>query len=218
MQGNATPDAVEFITQVRNAAYNEDGSITAYIQFEGNTGADGTPLFLPYTSTKDDDAPYGQQLYADLVAGKYGTVTPFTVTPEILAAAKQKKRDEINTWRDIQENADYLFSYDGRRWDYGKSTQDRMSISLAMAKRGALPAGFAWTDGDNNIVPVTNDSLIALAAAIEQAMFAKGMEINQRQLAMKAEVEALTGLDDIRNYPVGWPETTDTPETQTQEG
>ncbi|EDV5023591.1 DUF4376 domain-containing protein, partial [Salmonella enterica subsp. enterica serovar Ball] len=125
-----------------------------------------------------------------------------------LVAAKQKKRDEINTWRDIQENADYLFTYDGRRWDYGKATQDRMSISLAMAKRGALPAGFAWTDGDNNIVPVTNDSLIALAAAIEQAMFTKGMEINQRQLQMKAEMEALAALNDVRNYAVGWPVTT----------
>ncbi|EDV5024344.1 DUF4376 domain-containing protein [Salmonella enterica subsp. enterica serovar Ball] len=208
-----------FITSVRNAAYGEDNSITADIQFEGHTSADGSPLYLPYTATANDSAPYGQQLYADLVAGKYGTVTPFTVTPERLVAAKQKKRDEINTWRDIQENADWLFTYDGRRWDYGKATQDRMSISLAMAKRGALPAGFAWTDGDNNIVPVTNDSLIALAAAIEQAMFTKGMEINQRQLQMKAQVEALTALNDVRNYVVGWPETpTNAAVTQTQEG
>ncbi|ECI4647638.1 hypothetical protein DQY68_26330, partial [Salmonella enterica subsp. salamae] len=57
-------------------------------------------------------------------------------------------------------------------------------------------------------VPVTNDSLIALAAAIEQAMFTKGMEINQRQLQMKAEMEALATPDDVRNYAVGWPVTT----------
>lgn len=196
-------DAVAFITSVRNGGYNEDGSITCDIQFEGNVQADGTPLYLPYTATANDSAPYGQQLYADLVAGKYGTITPFTVTPEMLASAKQKKRDEINAWRDEQENANYLFTYNGRRWDYGKTTQDRMSISLAMAKRGALPDGFAWTDGDNNIVPMTNDSLIALAAAIEEAMFEKGMAINQRQLQMKSEVEALTGLDAVRRYSVG---------------
>ncbi|HBC0336671.1 TPA: DUF4376 domain-containing protein, partial [Salmonella enterica subsp. enterica serovar Napoli] len=75
----------------------------------------------------------------------------------------------------------------------------------AMAKRNALPAGFAWTDGDNHIVPMDNAGLIALAAAIEQAMFEKGMQINLRQLQMKAEVEALTALDDIRNYRVDWP-------------
>ncbi|WP_139816542.1 DUF4376 domain-containing protein, partial [Salmonella enterica] len=123
----------------------------------------------------------------------------------MVTAARQYKRDEINAWRDEQENGSYLFEYDGRRWDYGKSTQDRMSISLAMAKRNALPEGFAWTDGDNNIVPMDNAGLIALAAAIEQAMFEKGMQINLRQLQMKAEVEALTALDDIRNYRVDWP-------------
>ncbi|HCM1919282.1 TPA: hypothetical protein N3A33_005382, partial [Salmonella enterica subsp. salamae serovar 28:r:e,n,z15] len=133
-------DAVAFITSVRNGAYNEDGSITCEIQFEGNITSDGTPLYLPYTATPGDGAPYGAQLYADLTAGKYGVVTPFTITPEILAAAKQKKRDEINAWRDAQENANYLFTYNGRRWDYGKTTQDRMSISLAMARRSALPA------------------------------------------------------------------------------
>ncbi|EBP2222770.1 DUF4376 domain-containing protein, partial [Salmonella enterica] len=64
-------------------------------------------------------------------------------------------------------------------------------------------------DGDNNIVPVTNDSLIALAGAIEQAMFEKGVQINQRQLQMKSEVEALTALPAIRAYRPGWPDGTD---------
>ncbi|HCM1918310.1 TPA: DUF4376 domain-containing protein [Salmonella enterica subsp. salamae serovar 28:r:e,n,z15] len=206
-------DAVAFITSVRNGVYNEDGSITCEIQFEGNTTSDGAPLYLPYTATPGDGAPYGAQLYADLTAGKYGAVTPFTVTQETLAAAKQKKRDEINAWRDAQERASYLFTYNGRQWDYGKTTQDRMSISLAMARRSALPAGFAWTDGDNNIVPMDNDALLALAAAIEQAMFEKGMAINQRQLQMKAELEAMSDYQTVRDYTPGWPEG-DNPETQ----
>ncbi|ECD2402053.1 DUF4376 domain-containing protein [Salmonella enterica subsp. enterica serovar Newport] len=187
------------IKGARNGRYNENGTITAEVQF-----GEGEP-WLPYTAAEYDTADYGKQLYADLVAGKYGPVTPFTVTPEMVTAARQYKRDEINAWRDEQENGSYLFEYDGRRWDYGKTTQDRMSISLAMAKRNALPEGFAWTDGDNNIVPMDNAGLIALAAAIEQAMFNKGMQINLRQLQMKAEVEALTALDDIRNYRVDWP-------------
>ncbi|HFV9934558.1 TPA: DUF4376 domain-containing protein [Salmonella enterica subsp. enterica serovar Bovismorbificans] len=80
-----------------------------------------------------------------------------------------------------------------------------MSISLVMAKRNALPEGVAWTDGENNIVPMDNAGLIALAEAIEQAMFEKGMQINQRQLQMKAEVESLTTLEAVRSYMVGWP-------------
>lgn len=80
-----------------------------------------------------------------------------------------------------------------------------MSISLVMAKRNALPEGFAWTDGENNIVPMDNAGLIALAEAIEQAMFEEGMQINQRQLQMKAEVEFLTMQEAVRSYMVGWP-------------
>ncbi|KLG80020.1 hypothetical protein WR01_20055, partial [Escherichia coli] len=58
---------------------------------------------------------------------------------------------------------------------------------------------------DNNDVPMTAASLMALSEAAEQAMFAKGVEINTRQLQMKAEVEALTELKAIRSYVVGWP-------------
>lgn len=186
------------ILAVKDGAYIENGMINALVHFEGFDD------FIPFTASPDDPEEHGRQLYTDLKAGKYGPVTPFTVTPEMLTAAKAAKHAEINGWRDAQENGNYLFDYNGHRWDYGKSTQDRMSISLAMAKRGALPAGFAWTDGENNIVPMDNAGLIALAAAIEQAMFEKGVQINQRQLQMKAEVEALTRLEDIRSYRVDW--------------
>ncbi|EFH8050945.1 DUF4376 domain-containing protein [Escherichia coli] len=54
-------------------------------------------------------------------------------------------------------------------------------------------------------MPVTAADIIALSDATEQAMFAKGVEINTRQLQMKAEVEALTDLKAIRSYVVGWP-------------
>jgi hypothetical protein len=189
------------ITDARKGRYNENGTISAEVKFSDYD------KYLSYTAAPHDPADYGQLLYADLVAGKYGPVTPFTATPEMIQGAKDRKRDEINAWRDAQENGNYIFQYDGRNWDYGKTTQDRMSISLKMAKNGSLPEGFAWTDGDNNIVPMTNDALIGLAAAIEQAMFEKGMQINLRQLQMKAEMEALTTLDAIRGYKVGWPET-----------
>ncbi|EBU8673480.1 DUF4376 domain-containing protein [Salmonella enterica subsp. enterica serovar Panama] len=189
---------------VRNARYDENGSILVEVKLAGRD------WWTNYMVTANETSAEEQRFYSDLVAGKYGSVTPFTVTPEMIRAAKDGKRGEINAWRDEQEDGNYLFQYNGHRWDYGKATQDRMSISLAMAKKGLLPEGFAWTDGDNNIVPVTNDSLIALAGAIEQAMFEKGVQINQRQLQMKAEVEALTTLPAIRAYHPGWPDDTDT--------
>lgn len=188
------------ITDARHGRYNENGTISVQVLFSDSE------RYLPYTAAAHDPTDYGQQLYTDLVAGKYGEVKPFTVTEAMLASARQAKRDEINAWRDAQEEKEYLMTWNGRRWDYGKKTQSRMSTSVAMASRNVLPDGFAWTDGDNTVVPVTAEELLALADATEKAMFEKGMQINQRQLQMKAEVNALTVLDAIRNYRVGWNE------------
>ncbi|EOD0238008.1 DUF4376 domain-containing protein, partial [Escherichia coli] len=84
-------------------------------------------------------------------------------------------------------------------------TLSRISTTRLMAEKDMLPEGFAWTDGENNVVPVTAAEVIALSDAIEKAMFAKGVEINTRQLQMKAELGTLTELKSIRSYVVGWP-------------
>ncbi|HAE1795868.1 TPA_asm: DUF4376 domain-containing protein [Salmonella enterica subsp. enterica serovar Ank] len=186
------------ITDARHGRYNENGTISVQVLFSDSE------RYLPYTAAAHDPTDYGQQLYTDLVAGKYGEVKPFTVTEAMLASARQAKRDEINAWRDAQEEKEYLMTWNGRRWDYGKKTQSRMSTSVAMASRNVLPDGFAWTDGDNNIVPVSAEELIALANAIEKAMFEKGMQINQRQLQMKTEVNALSDFEALKNYVPDW--------------
>ncbi|KAF6592437.1 DUF4376 domain-containing protein [Cronobacter sp. EKM101R] len=198
-------EAVNFITAVRNAAYNEYGAITCEVQFEGTVDARGEPVWSPFTATSLDVTDYGRQLYHALVNGEYGEIPPFVATPEMLERARAARREEINLWRDQQENIEYLMEFNGRRWDFGKRTKERISTSLTVARSGQLPDGFAWTDGDNNIVPVTAAELLALGDAIELAMFNKGVEINTRQLQMKAEVCALQTLEEIRNYRVGWP-------------
>lgn len=192
------------ILAVRNAAYNEYGGITCKVQFEDVVNEKGEPVWLPYTATQTDSSVHGKALWAGLTGGTYGQIAAFTVTNEMLEVAKDAKRDEINRWRNVQENMEYLMKFRGRKWDYGKKTLDRIRTTRLMAEKNTLPAGFAWTDGENNVVPMTADDIIALSDAIEQAMFAKGMEINTRQLQMKAEVEALTDLKAIRGYVVGW--------------
>ncbi|ECK8872574.1 DUF4376 domain-containing protein [Salmonella enterica subsp. enterica] len=194
------------ITDARNGRFTEEGSITAEVRFDDLIAADGTPLYLPYTATKYDPAPYGLQLYNDLVSGKYGPVAPFTATPEMILSAKTAKHAEINGWRDVQENAGYVFSFNGHRWDYGKATQERLALSLRMAKQQGLPEGFFWTDADNEDVPMTAGELLSLNDAIELAMFKKGLEIHLRQRQMKEEVDNLTDYKAIRDYAVGWPE------------
>ncbi|EFE8494874.1 DUF4376 domain-containing protein, partial [Escherichia coli] len=106
---------------------------------------------------------------------------------DLLTAEKARgmKGDEINAWRNEMEAANYTFEHNGRKWDYGKSTQTRLEPSVAAAKAGKLPEAFFWTDAENNDVPVTAEELIALSEAAEQAMFTKGMEIHVRQRTMK---------------------------------
>ncbi|EIE1900696.1 DUF4376 domain-containing protein, partial [Escherichia coli] len=106
---------------------------------------------------------------------------------DLLTAEKARgmKGDEINAWRNAMEAANYTFEHNGRKWDYGKSTQTRLEPSVAAAKAGKLPEAFFWTDAENNDVEVTAEELIALSEAAGQAMFTKGMEIHVRQRTMK---------------------------------
>ncbi|EAQ6130938.1 DUF4376 domain-containing protein [Salmonella enterica] len=122
-----------------------------------------------------------------------------------LNTALTQKHAEINDWRNIQENMNYVFRFNNHNWDYGKTTQERLSLSVQMAKANKLPAGFIWTDADNNDVPVTASELLNLSDAIDQAMFTMGLKIHLRQRQMKEEVEKLTDYKSIRNYVVGWP-------------
>ncbi|WP_096861689.1 DUF4376 domain-containing protein, partial [Escherichia coli] len=125
---------------------------------------------------------------------------------DLLTAEKARgmKGDEINTWRNAMEAANYTFEHNGRKWDYGKSTQTRLEPSVAAAKAGKLPEAFFWTDAENNDVQVTAEELIALSEAAEQAMFSKGMEIHIRQRTMKKDLESLSSADEILAYRVGW--------------
>ncbi|ENK0987314.1 DUF4376 domain-containing protein, partial [Salmonella enterica] len=148
---------------------------------------------------------YGRQLFADLKAGKYGEVKPFTVTPGMLAAAKAVKHTEINAWRDRQENGNIPFTLNGHQWDCGKASQARLAPVVAVAKTGSLPSGFFWTDADNIDVPMTTDELVALGSAMQQNMVLQGFKIHERQRQMKEEVDRLTTFDDVRQYTPDWP-------------
>ncbi|HFW2686850.1 TPA: DUF4376 domain-containing protein [Salmonella enterica subsp. enterica serovar Waycross] len=121
--------------------------------------------------------------------------------------AREQKTREIDAWRNAQENANYTFTFDNHKWDYGKATQERLTLSVQMAKANKLPAGFIWTDADNNDVPMTAGELLNLSDAIDQAMFTKGLQIHMRQREMKEEIDKLTDVKAILDYKIGWPDT-----------
>ncbi|ELK2415661.1 DUF4376 domain-containing protein [Salmonella enterica] len=119
--------------------------------------------------------------------------------------ARRRKHADINNWRNTQENANYVFQFNNRNWDYGKATQERLTLSVQMAKQNKLPDGFIWTDADNNDVPMTAGELLNLSDAIDQAMFTKGLQIHMRQREMKEEIDKLTDAQAVLDYVVGWP-------------
>ncbi|ECO4850028.1 DUF4376 domain-containing protein [Salmonella enterica] len=194
------------VINAKDPVYNESGTISAQVLFSDAFEADGkTPKYLPFTASENDSTDYGRQLFADLKSGKYGPVTPFTITPEMLTAEKVARHAEINAWRDNQENGNYVFTLNGRRWDCSRASQDRLSPVAAMARAGELPPGFFWTDADNNDVPVTTGDLTALEGAMQKNMVLVGFKIHERQRQMKEEVDALTDYAAVKSYAVGWP-------------
>lgn len=140
------------------------------------------------------------------ISGRWGfdgeTVVDL-LTPE---KARRQKRDEINQWRDNQEDGNTIFEWNGHRWDANKASQQRMSSILALPDTTSLPDGFYWTDADNNDVSVTRDDLIAINEHMTAAMIAQGWKIHERQREMKKEVDALTRVTDILNYKPDWPQ------------
>ncbi|EEJ8286483.1 DUF4376 domain-containing protein [Salmonella enterica] len=188
------------IITAKNGAYTENGFIVCQVHFDGFND------FIPFTASPDDTEEHGRQLYADLKAGKYGSVAPFTITPAMIQAAKDAKHAEISTWRDTQENGNILFTLNGHKWDCGKASQIRLSPVVGVAKAGLLPPGFFWTDADNIDVPMTADELVALEAAMQQNMVLQGFKIHERQRRMKEDVDKMTDYTAIQNYLVGWPE------------
>lgn len=121
-----------------------------------------------------------------------------------LEDARKQKHNGINTWRDIQENGSVTFTWNNHSWDASKASQDRLAPVLVVAKSGQLPEGFFWTDANNEDVPVTVDDLIAIDAGMTQAMVVQGFKIHERQRQMKKDIDELTKVSDILNYPVGW--------------
>ncbi|EAT2563875.1 DUF4376 domain-containing protein [Salmonella enterica] len=140
------------------------------------------------------------------ISGRWGFDGTDIIDLMTLDKAREQKTREIDAWRNSQENANYTFTFDNHKWDYGKATQERLTLSVQMAKANKLPAGFIWTDADNNDVPMTAGELLNLSDAIDQAMFTMGLKIHMRQREMKEEIDKLTEVKAILDYVVGWPD------------
>lgn len=184
------------IKEITNPRYTESGAIDCEVLFEGMEDA------ILYTATSDDTAITGQRIWEELQSGKWGEIAPFTVTPEMLEAAKSAKRREIEAWRTEQEAQQFSFEWNGRTWNAGPDSLARLSPVLMATKSDVARDVIAWGDADNRQVMLSMPQLEELAAAMAQAVVDRNNEIYLRQREMKAQLSMLTALSDVREYSI----------------
>ncbi|HFW6631431.1 TPA: DUF4376 domain-containing protein [Escherichia coli] len=178
------------VIKILNPRYLESGAIDCEVLFEG------MGEFVPYTATSEDTATTGQRVWRELQSGKWGEIAPFTVTPELIAAAKEAKKREIEAWRTEQEALPFTFEWKGRTWNAGPDSMARLYPVVMAAKSDTARTTLAWGDADNQLVKLSMPELEELATAMAQAQVDRNDEIYQRQREMK---ERLSSLDDLRS-------------------
>ncbi|ELO4938859.1 DUF4376 domain-containing protein [Escherichia coli] len=185
------------IKEIKNARYVENGAIDCEVLFEGMDERQ------PYTATADDTAPTGQQIWQELQNGRWGEITPFTVTPEMLEAAKAVKKREIEAWRTAQEAQSFTFEWNGRTWNGGPDSVSRLSPVVMSAKSATARTTIAWGDAENQQVKLSMQKLEELLTSMVQAQVNRNDEIYRRQREMKEELSSLDDLVSIRAFSAG---------------
>ncbi|EJY6338099.1 TPA: DUF4376 domain-containing protein [Escherichia coli] len=188
---------IRAVKGIRNAHYLENGAVDCEVLFEGETE------FVPYTAMQDDSAPTGQRIWEELQSGKWGEITPFTVTPELIAAAKDAKKREIEVWRTEQEAQPFTFEWNGRSWNAGPSSLARIYPVVMASKSDTARDVMTWGDADNQQVKMSMPELEELATAMAQAQVNRNDEIYRRQRQMKDVLDGLNNLADIRAFQTG---------------
>ena len=184
------------IKEITSLRYTESGAIDCEVLFEGMSEA------VPYTATPDDTATTGQQIWQELQSGKWGEIALFTVTPEMVEAARAAKHREIEAWRAEQEAKAFTFEWNGRTWDADQQSMARLSPVAAIANTGMRDV-MSWGDANNEQVPLNAGQLKELNEAMALALIERNHQIYQQQREMKAHLNNLSSLADIRGYEVG---------------
>ncbi|EMZ7978465.1 DUF4376 domain-containing protein [Escherichia coli] len=185
---------IRAVKGIRNAHYLEYGAVDCEVLFEGETE------FVPYTAMQDDTAPTGQRIWEELQSGKWGEIAPFTVTPELIAAAKDAKKREIEAWRTEQEAQPFIFEWNGHSWNGGPDSMARLYTVVMSAKSVTARKTMVWCDAENRQVKLSMQQLDELLTAMAQAQVYRNDEIYQRQRGMKEELSSLEDLKSVRDF------------------
>ena len=185
------------IQQILNPRYLCSGAIDCEVLFEGEMD------FVPYTAIQDDTTPAGRRIWQELQSGKWGTIAPFIVTPELIAAAKDAKKREIEAWRTEQEAQPFTFEWNGRTWNAGPDSLARLYPVVMAAKSDMARDVVTWGDADNQQVKLSMPELEELAAAMAQMLVDRNNDIYRRQREMKDRLTLLSTLNEVRTLTPG---------------
>src|SRR5699024_4875384 len=139
----------------------------------------------------------GQRIWEELQSGKWGEIAPFTITPELIASAKDAKKMEIEAWRAEQEAQAFTFEWNGRTWNAGPDSLARLYPVVMAAKSDTARTALAWGDADNQQVKLSMPELEELATAMAQAQVDRNDEIYHRQRELKEELNSLKDLNSV---------------------
>ncbi|MCS1307635.1 DUF4376 domain-containing protein [Escherichia coli] len=187
---------IRAIKGIRNAHYLENGAVDCEVLFEGERE------FVPYTAMQDDTAPTGQRIWEELQSGKWGEIAPFTVTPELIAAAKDAKKMEIEAWRTEQEARPFTFEWNGHTWNAGPDSLARLYPAVMASKSDTARKTMVWGDAENQQVKLSMQKLDELLTAMVQAQVDRNDEIYRLQREMKQELNNMEDLVSIRKLVV----------------
>ncbi|EPE1202185.1 DUF4376 domain-containing protein [Escherichia coli] len=174
----------------------ENGAVDCEVLFFG------MEEYLPYTASPEDMDETGQRIWKELQSGKWGEISPFTVTPELIAAAKDAKKWEIEAWRTKQEAQPFTFEWNGRTWNAGPDSMARLYPAVMASKSDTARKTMVWGDAENQQVKLSMPELEELAAAMAQAVVERNDEIYRRQREKKEALDTLEDLDAIRAFNV----------------
>lgn len=182
------------VKDIKSPRYLESGAIDCEVLFYG------LPDYVPYTATATDTVETGKAVWAALMSGKFGKVKKFTVTAKMLDDAKASKRQEINAWREAQEEGPFTIEYEGRQWQVGAKALQRIDTTASM--RNIAGSTFYWSDAENEDVPLTGEQLQGLRDAMFAAMAKRNNDLYKQSRAMKEALNRLTDLPAIRAFKI----------------
>lgn len=182
------------IKEIINPCYTESGAVDCDVFFDDKTQP------LPYTATADDTSAIGKRIWQELQSGKWGEIAPFAATPELIAAAKDAKKREIEAWRTGQEAQPFTFEWNGRTWNAGPDSMFRLYPVVMAAKSDMVQDVVMWGDADNQQVKLPMQKLDELLAAMVQAQVDRNDAIYHRQREMKERLSRLSTLNEVRAF------------------